>query len=200
MQCNKMDAIKASIGYCRELRAVYLKNNPLKKLALSIGALQDLSNLSYDNSKTMRIPPYEVGEQGHSAVIQWLKIFYHNIVVNFRCELRKNFLTPRAAFDHFDEGKNGKLDKNDVKRALAYLNIDVKYFEYVWLTLDMDNSGNVDYWEFVDNMSDNKDEVLLDPRVVLKPFLPADVIEQSADLVCANPWDQSKLFKQTPSF
>ena len=39
MQCNKLQAIKAAVGYCRELRALYLKNNPLKKLALSIGAL-----------------------------------------------------------------------------------------------------------------------------------------------------------------
>ena len=60
MQCNKLQAIKASIGYCRHLRAMYLKSNPLKKLALSIGALKELSILSYDNAETMAIPPYEV--------------------------------------------------------------------------------------------------------------------------------------------
>lgn len=60
MQCNKIEAVKASIGYCRQLRAVYLKSNPLKKLALSIGALKELSILSYDNAETMAIPPYEV--------------------------------------------------------------------------------------------------------------------------------------------
>ena len=41
---------------------------------------------SYDNSETMAIPPAEVGQVGHTAVIAWLKLFYHNIVVNFRSE------------------------------------------------------------------------------------------------------------------
>ena len=39
---------------------------------------------------------WKVGSVGHAAVIEWLKTFYHNIVVNFRSELRKNFLTPKA--------------------------------------------------------------------------------------------------------
>jgi hypothetical protein len=40
--------------------------------------------------------PWKIGNVGHTAVIEWLKTFYHNIVVNFRSELRKNFLTPKA--------------------------------------------------------------------------------------------------------
>ena len=205
MQCNKLQAIKAAVGYCRELRALYLKNNPLKKLALSIGALHELSILSYDNTETMTIPPYEVGAVGHTAVIEWLKTFYHNIVVNFRCELRKNFLTPKAAFNHFEVDGDGSLDKDEVARALQFLKIDIKYFEYVWLTLDMDNSGSVDYAEFVQNMTSNRDEVLKDPRVALAPFLPEDVIEKSADLVCANPFRQcqpgkGQIFTRNTSF
>jgi len=60
MQCNKLEAVKPCIGYCRQLRALYLKGNPLKKLALSIGALKELSILSYNNTETMAIPPCEV--------------------------------------------------------------------------------------------------------------------------------------------
>ena len=205
MQCNKLVAIKASVGYCRELRALYLKNNPLKKLALSIGALQELSILSYDNTETMTVPPYEVGAAGHEAVIEWLKTFYHNIIVNFRCELRKNFLTPKAAFNHFEVDRDGSLDKDEVARALEILKIDIKYFEYVWLTLDVDNSGSVEYAEFVQSMTSNRNDVLKDPRVALAPFLSPDVIEASADLVCANPFRTSQpgagqIFKRNTSF
>jgi len=189
LQCNKLQAIKASIGYCRELRALYLTNNPLKKLALSIGALQNLSILSYDNTETMTIPPYAVCHVGgHTAVIEWLKTCYHNIIVSFRCELRKNFLTPKAAFHHFELDGDGTLDKTEVARALQLLNVDIKYFEYVWLTLDMDNSGSVDYAEFVQNMTDSMDEILKDPHESLAPYLPREIIESSFDLLTANPF------------
>ncbi len=191
LQCNKLQAIKASIGYCRELRALYLTNNPLKKLALSIGALQNLSILSYDNTETMTIPPYAVGQVGgHTAVIEWLKTCYHNITVSFRCELRKNFLTPKAAFHHFEVDGDGTLDRNEVARALKLLKVDIKYFEYVWLTLDMDNSGSVDYAEFVQNMTATMDEVLKDPHEALAPYLPQEIIESSVDLLTANPFKQ----------
>ena len=64
------------------------------------------------------------------------------------------------AFNHFDKDGDGSLQKNEVARALEILKIDIKYFEYVWLTLDIDNSGIVEYWEFVDNMTSNNEEIL----------------------------------------
>ena len=192
MQNNKLPKIKACIGYCRDLRKLYLKNNPLTKLALSIGALKSLDGVSYDNDESMLIPPHEVGTHGHSAVISWLKIFFHNIVVNFRSELRKNFYTARAAFAHFDQDRSGEMDKAEVAAALQHLNIDIKYFEYVWLTLDMDNSGTVEYWEFVSNFTDNMNERLIEPNEALKPVLPDDVIRRTSDLLMANPWSAVK--------
>lgn len=199
MQCNKLQAIKASIGYCRELRALYLANNPLKKLALSIGALQNLSSLSFDNTESMTIPPYAVGQVGgHTAVIEWLKTFYHNIVNSFRCELRKNFLTPKAAFNHFELDGDGNLNKHEVARALEIMKVDIKYFEYVWITLDMDNSGLVDYTEFVQNMTAQRDENLKDPHEALAPYLPREIIESSIDLLTVNPFKQQA--PQAPGF
>ena len=64
------------------------------------------------------------------------------------------------AFNHFDVDDDGSLEKHEVARALEILKIDIKYFEYVWLTLDIDNSGTVEYWEFVENMTNNMDEIL----------------------------------------
>ncbi len=121
-------------------------------------------------------------------MIEWLKTCYHNIIVSFRCELRKNFLTPKAAFHHFELDGDGTLDKTEVARALQLLNVDIKYFEYVWLTLDMDNSGSVDYAEFVQNMTDSMDEILKDPHESLAPYLPREIIESSFDLLTANPF------------
>jgi len=128
LQCNKLQAIKPSVGYCRNLRALYLRHNPLKKLALSLGALKSLTLLSYDNSCNMMIPPYQVGEAGHAAVIAWLKVFYHNIVFNFRCELRKSYYTPQAAFHRFDEDQDGKLRLK--KKKLILLALLVQKYKY----------------------------------------------------------------------
>jgi Leucine-rich repeat (LRR) protein len=195
MQGNKLTTVDACVGYLRELRSLYLKGNPLRKLALSIGALQNLHILSYDNAEGMTIPPCQVGKVGHIAVIEWLKIFYHNIVVQFRSELRKNFYTAKAAFNFFDKDRSGQLDKDEVSAALEYLNIDVKYFEYVWLTLDMNNNGVVEWFEFLHNFAANMDETVKDPYIDLKPFLPDEVIQQTAQLLCANPWQTTQFEK-----
>ena len=75
MQCNKLEAVKPSIGYCRHLRALYLKGNPLKKLALSIGALKELSILSYDNAESMAIPPCEVRSANNAELC--FRVLWH---------------------------------------------------------------------------------------------------------------------------
>jgi hypothetical protein len=176
--------------------------------------------------------PWKIGNVGHTAVIEWLKTFYHNIVVNFRSELRKNFLTPKAvsapggcleegrfvstlyvtkgsfkrlawhslqAFNHFDNDNDGFLVKTEVARALEMLKIDIKYFEYVWLTLDIDNSGTIEYWEFVENMTSNMDEILK-VSFIAACFVPRDIVREttvSHTVLNFNCADTSFLFVRT---
>jgi hypothetical protein len=78
---------------------------------------------------------------------------------------------------------------------LRILKIDVKFFEYIWLTLDIDNSGEVDFSEFVENMTTKDENTMKDPYVELEAFVPRQLIEETSALLCANPWNAEKFGK-----
>ena len=63
------------------------------------------------------------------------------------------------------------------------------------LTLDMNNNGVVEWFEFLHNFAANMDETVKDPYIDLKPFLPDEVIQQTAQLLCANPWQTTQFEK-----
>lgn len=201
LQNNRLSAISPKIGYCKELRALYLQSNPLQSLPVSIGALPVLSDLSFDIVESMTVPPPEIGAAGHQASIEWLRVYYHNIVVNFLTMLRSYFLNPQAAFNFFDvEGNadrsgllraDGNLDKHEIARALEFMKVNMRFFDYLWITLDVDNNGHVELWEFVKNWNSSTGVRLIEPHVALKPFLQSDVISKTADLLWANPWTTS---------
>lgn len=178
-----------------------MKSNPLEALPVSIGALPVLNDLTFDIAETMTVPPPQVGAAGHQASIEWLRVYYHNIVVNFLTMLRSYFLNPQAAFNFFDvEGNadrsghpraDGHLDKHEIARALEFMKVDIRFFDYLWIALDVDNNGFVECWEFVQNWNSSKGIRLIDPHVALRPFLQSDVISTTADLLWANPWKTS---------
>ena len=173
----------------------------MEALPLSIGALPVLHGLSFDVAESMTVPPAEVGAAGHQAVIEWLRVYYHNIVVNFLTMLRSYFLNPQAAFNFFDvEGSadrrgqqraDGRLDKHELARALEFMKINMRFFDYLWITLDVDNNGFIEYWEFVKNWNSSKGVRLKDPYVALNPVLGTDDISKTAELLWANPWTAS---------
>jgi hypothetical protein len=68
------------------------------------------------------------------------------------------------------------LDKHELARALEFMKINMRFFDYLWITLDVDNNGFIENWEFVKNWNSSKGVRLKDPYVALNPVLGTDVI------------------------
>ena len=67
--------------------------------------------------------------------------------------LKRANVSPLQAFEEFDEDNSGTLDKAELKEAiyekLRVQDITNREFEILWSSLDTDQSGSVDYHEFV---------------------------------------------------
>ena len=61
----------------------------------------------------------------------------------------------KEAFDLFDTDKSGEIDTNELKQALKNLGIDAKNqtLANMMADLDKDNSGQIDFGEFIDMMT-----------------------------------------------
>jgi len=49
--------------------------------------------------------------------------------VGFRNKMSQSFLQARAAFQHFDTSGDGALDKDEIREALAWMKMDLTYFD-----------------------------------------------------------------------
>ena len=61
----------------------------------------------------------------------------------------------KEAFDLFDGDKSGEIDTEELKQALKNLGIDAKNqtLQNMMADLDKDNSGKIDFDEFIDMMT-----------------------------------------------
>lgn len=61
----------------------------------------------------------------------------------------------KEAFDLFDSDKSGEIDTEELKQALKNLGIDAKNqtLQNMMADLDKDNSGKIDFDEFIDMMT-----------------------------------------------
>ena len=61
----------------------------------------------------------------------------------------------KEAFDLFDSDKSGEIDTDELKQALKNLGIDAKNqtLANMMADLDKDNSGKIDFAEFIDMMT-----------------------------------------------
>lgn len=61
----------------------------------------------------------------------------------------------KEAFDLFDNDKSGEIDTEELKQALKNLGIDAKNqtLQNMMADLDKDNSGKIDFDEFIDMMT-----------------------------------------------
>src|SRR4051812_42467031 len=61
----------------------------------------------------------------------------------------------KEAFDLFDNDKSGEIDTEELKQALKNLGIDAKNqtLQNMMQDLDKDNSGKIDFDEFIDMMT-----------------------------------------------
>jgi centrin-1 len=84
----------------------------------------------------------------------------------------------KEAFDLFDNDKSGEIDTDELKQALKNLGIDAKNqtLQNMMTDLDKDNSGKIDFNEFIDmmtaKMSDRDTEE--DLKKVFRLFLGDD--------------------------
>ena len=53
-----------------------------------------------------------------------------------------------------DKDQSGKISKDDIKKALNNEDIDEVYLKQFILKFDLDGDGEVDYNEFISNMSE----------------------------------------------
>lgn len=69
--------------------------------------------------------------------------------------LEAEILEIKEAFDLFDSDKSGKIDVEELKAALKNLGIDTKNqtLSNMMADLDSDNSGEIDFNEFIDMMT-----------------------------------------------
>ena len=65
--------------------------------------------------------------------------------------LLRSKVSPEQAFKYFDSSKDGRLDKNEFKKALELMRVhdlQPQEISVVWDALDIDKSGYIEFTEF----------------------------------------------------
>jgi len=174
---NAIEEFPPCLGFCQQMQAMYLSKNPVSSLPLTIGLMQHLRIMTVDVTDNMVSPPAVICRLGFDLLFKYLSLHMHNAIVLFRNQLRKTFLKAKAAFQQFDMNRDGLLDRAEVRQALGMMKVDLDYFDDLWVCLDVDNSGAVDFNEFFENMMKNQHETLRDPRVELGPDVDEEILE-----------------------
>ena len=67
--------------------------------------------------------------------------------------IKRAQVSPKQAFEHFDQNGDGVLSKAEMQRALfedlLIQDLTMREFEILWDSLDTDKSGTIDYREFI---------------------------------------------------
>eukprot|EP00293_Proteomonas_sulcata_P002979 CAMPEP_0184319502 /NCGR_PEP_ID=MMETSP1049-20130417/108828_1 /TAXON_ID=77928 /ORGANISM="Proteomonas sulcata, Strain CCMP704" /LENGTH=108 /DNA_ID=CAMNT_0026639647 /DNA_START=825 /DNA_END=1151 /DNA_ORIENTATION=+ len=72
------------------------------------------------------------------------------------------------------------------------MKVNLEYFDDLWVCLDLDNSGEVDYREFFDNMMKSQHETLRDPKQELAGYLTEEELLNVTEDLVASPWQQKE--------
>ncbi len=70
---NELTALPPTMKYLHNLRELVLDGNNLVALPTDLGTLPHLEVIAADNMPSLRFPPPEIIEEGHTAVVTYLR-------------------------------------------------------------------------------------------------------------------------------